>query len=80
MLKASCFVPLGTPESVKAGGLEPQLSMPAHEKLRDMAPAEDAIISADNIAAVAAATKMNFRIGFPPPLALKLRKSLGRDL
>jgi hypothetical protein len=67
MLKASCFVPLGTPESVKAGGLEPQLAMPAHEKLRDMAPAEDAVISAENIATVAAATKNDFRIGFSPP-------------
>ena len=41
MLKASWLVPLGTPETVKAGELDPQAVAPDHEKLRPMARAFD---------------------------------------
>ena len=39
MLKASWLVPLGTPETVKAGEFDPQAATPVHEKFKPMASA-----------------------------------------
>lgn len=53
MLKASLLVPLGTPDTEKAGGFDPHADTPAHEKLSPMAYTFDAPIT-EAIAIVAA--------------------------
>ena len=53
MLNASLLVPLGTPDTEKAGEFDPHVGVPAHEKLNPMACALD-VPMAEAIAMVAA--------------------------
>jgi hypothetical protein len=53
MLNASLLVPLGTPDTEKAGEFDPHAGVPAHEKLNPMACPVDVPI-AEAIAIVAA--------------------------